>query len=241
MPQTPDPAEAGSFELDFVDCTCPHCRAALSFVRPQAGTVQQCPQCSESVLVPARGEAMGAKLPLPVIMPKLRLRPLRDGDAEDLVEALHGDGEVMEEHKADTAEMVEREKLVRLGQPGHGLTLGIELAETGRLIGYVWMFFTSTDNHQAEFAETMSEACLKQGYGVEVVRGVLGFCFQGLRLHRVVCRTIVNPAENTHEARVQMLEQAGMRCEGEFIKNELVRGEWVNTVWHAMLGEDFKG
>ena len=83
--------DGGGFELDFVDCSCPHCRGALSFVRAQAGTVQQCPQCSESVLVPAGGEPAGAKLPLPVTTPHLRLRPLRDGDEEDLIEVTHAD------------------------------------------------------------------------------------------------------------------------------------------------------
>ena len=136
--------------------------------------------------------------------------------------------------------MVVREKLIRLGQPGHGLTLGVELVQTGRLIGYVWLQFTDTDNRQAEVGQSIGEACRQEGYALEVMRGLLQFCFRGLHLHRVVCRTLVRSENDEHQATVDLLEQAGMRCEGEFIKNHFVEGAWANVLWHAMLGEEFK-
>jgi len=235
MQATPDPHGAGAFELDFLDCTCPHCRAPLSFVRPQAGTVQQCPQCAESVIVPARGEAVGGRLPLPIATPRLRLRALRDGDEEDLVEVLHGPGVASDDDKNDTQDLVQREKQIRLGMPGRGLTLGVELVESGKLIGHVWLFFRDAEHRQAEFSASLREAYPLEDYGVEMVRGVLGFCFGGLNLHRAVTST-----DSRLAATIDLLVKAGMRCEGEFLKDQFIRGEWVTTVWHGMLEEEFK-
>jgi len=235
MPETTDSDAPDAFALDFVDCVCPHCRGPLSFVRPQAGTVQQCPQCSQSVIVPAQGETDGRKLPLPVAAGRLRLRALRDGDEDDLVEVLHGSSGVSDDAKNDTKEMVDREKLIRLGMPGRGLMLGVELTERARLIGHVWLWFRDADHRQAEFVNTIGDAYLKDGYGVEAVRGVLGFCFRGLNLHRVVTST-----DSRQSEAIALLEQAGMRCEGEFVKDQFLNGEWTTTVWHAMLDEEFK-
>jgi RimJ/RimL family protein N-acetyltransferase len=239
MEKTTDPGSAGSFELDFVDCECPHCHATLSFVRPQAGTVQQCPQCSESLIVPAHGEAVGQRLPIPVATPRLRLRGLRDGDEEEIVELMS------EEHSSpylnwlprgedDIKEWLEKEKLIRLGQSGRPLSLGVELADPGRLIGIVSLYFTDGENRQAALAWMIGKAFLPE-YGAEAVRGALGFCLQGLRLHRVVANN-----DSRNEAVIGLLEKAGMRCEAEFVKDQFVHGEWGNTVWRAMLGEEFK-
>jgi len=238
MKETTDP---GAFELEFIDCECPYCHANLSFVGMQSGTVQQCPQCSESVVVSSPGETVGKRLPLPVPASGLTLRALRDGDDEELVELMvdpdsfsylhwlpHGEEEVRD--------WLNREKVIRLGHPGRSLALGVELAAGGKLIGVVSLYFTDGENRQAGFSMMIGNAFRRKGYGLEAVRATLGFCFQGIHLHRVVANN-----DSRNQAAVGLLDKAGMRCEAEFVKDQSVKGEWVNTVWHAMLGEEFKG
>ena len=60
-----------------------------------------------------------------------------------------------------------------------------------------------------------------QGYGLEVAKALLSFGFDELRLHRIFAWC---DAENVSSARI--LEKIGMRREGVFVKNWMVRGNW---------------
>jgi RimJ/RimL family protein N-acetyltransferase len=240
MKETSTPTNPGAVDLEFVDCECPYCHASLSFVGMQAGTVQQCPQCSESVIVPAHGETRGERLPIPVTTPRLRLRPFRDGDDHELVELTSDEDSFAYLHwlphgEEDVREWLGREKLVRLGQPGRVLSLGVELTDGARLMGIVTLHFTDFENRQAGFSLMIDQAFRRKGYALETVRAMLGFCFKGIRLHRVVASN-----DSRNEAAVALLEKAGMRREGEFIKDQLVKSDWTTTVWHAMLDEEFE-
>ena len=72
----------------FVDSICPCCSQPLSFPRSFIGTVQECPNCPELLIVPEEGIEAAGKLPIPIQTPRLLLRRLREADAEDLVELM---------------------------------------------------------------------------------------------------------------------------------------------------------
>ena len=40
--------------------------------------------------------------------------------------------------------------------------------------------------------------------------------------------------------RCRLLEKAGLRREGEFVKSRWLHGEWTSMVWYAMLEEEFR-
>ena len=63
---------------------------------------------------------------------------------------------------------------------------------------------------------------------------LLTFCFEGLKLHRVTAS-----CGGKNSAACRLLEKAGLRREGESIKDTLFVGEWGNTVWYALLEEEF--
>ena len=44
--------------------------------------------------------------------------------------------------------------------------------------------------------------------------------------------------DSRNSAAVKLLENVGLRREGEFVKNSLLHGEWTNTVWYAALREE---
>ena len=65
------------------------------------------------------------------------------------------------------------------------------------------------------------------------MEALLGFCFEGLKLHRVA-----GWCDSRNVAACRLLEKAGFRREGEFLKNRWVHGEWTNSIWYALLEED---
>ena len=74
-----------------------------------------------------------------------------------------------------------------------------------------------------------------QRYGTEVAKALLSFGFDGLRLHRIFAWC---DAENVSSARI--LEKVGMRREGVFVKNWMVRGNWRDVFLYAMLDSEWR-
>ena len=68
---------------------------------------------------------------------------------------------------------------------------------------------------------------------LRAVAALLVFCFKQLNLHRVIARSL-----NDDPASCELFAAAGMRREGEFVKHYFANGEWLNTVWFAMLDEE---
>jgi aminoglycoside 6'-N-acetyltransferase len=67
------------------------------------------------------------------------------------------------------------------------------------------------------------------------VDAALGFCFEGIRLHRVTAS-----CDSRNVAACGLFEKVGMRREGEFVKNRFSNGEWTNSIWFAALGEEYR-
>jgi len=74
-----------------------------------------------------------------------------------------------------------------------------------------------------------------QRYGTEVAKALLSFGFDGLRLHRIFAWC---DAENVSSARI--LEKVGMRREGVFVKNWIVRDNWLDAFLYAMLDSEWR-
>src|SRR6266516_7161399 len=75
-------------EEGYIDFKCPHCGFLVSFPATNVLTVQGCPNCLESVVVPQPGTEHGGKLPIPVRTPRLNLRRLNPEDRQDLRELM---------------------------------------------------------------------------------------------------------------------------------------------------------
>src|SRR5512140_2882475 len=75
-------------EEDFIDFTCPYCNDPVSFPMQNRGSLQQCPMCFQSVLVPENPGEPGRKIPIPLSTERLTLRRLEPGDWRDLLEMM---------------------------------------------------------------------------------------------------------------------------------------------------------
>jgi RimJ/RimL family protein N-acetyltransferase len=225
-------------DVAFIEFQCPYCGADVSFPERSAHTVQECPFCSEVLVVPRDTATECAKPAIPVKMRRLTLRRLVPGDAGDLA-ALMADEESYQyilwepQDIGEVEQWLEKDPGNRLTR-GHSLSLGIELLDSKRVIGIVSIYFLDGDNRQMSFMVMVDRNYRRQGFGTEALLGAASLAFQSLKTHRlfVFCDT-----RNT--AAFKMLEKADFRREAHCLKGEWVKGEWVDTFWYALLAKEF--
>lgn len=226
-------------EESFVDFKCPHCNEPVSFPQESAGFVQACPNCTESFIVPEDGSEVGTQIPLPIKTPRLVLRRLAAHDWKDLLELMsdeeffrYRDGVPLEEE--GVLHWLESDVHVKLTTPEQALYLGIEVQNGGKLIGYLSLTFTDPQRLQVTFSIGLNRSFHRQGFALEAVEALLGFCFEGLKLHRVA-----GWCDSRNAAACRLLEKAGLRREGEFVKSRWAHREWTNLIWYAVLAEEY--
>jgi len=227
-------------EEGFLDFKCPYCGEPVSFPADNAGFAVACPTCMESLIVPADGSEVGGALPFPVTTPRLVLRRLRMGDWKDLLE-LHSDEELFHYHEGGQLEeeqvirWLENDSHVKLTTPGQPFCLGIELQDGGKLIGYLSLQFTDPQRLQANLDIFLSRMQQRKGFATEALAVVLDFCFEGISLHRVTAS-----CDSRNVAACRVCEKLGMRREGVSLKDRFVNGQWVDTVYYALLAEEYR-
>lgn len=113
--------------------------------------------------------------------------------------------------------------------------IGIELKETGELIGDCGIHTLSEDLMQAEIGYTIAPKFQKKGYGIEAVAGVVGFIFEKMDMHRITATV-----DTRNLASALLLEKLGFRREGHFIKNIWFRGEYADEYQYAILRGEWK-
>ena len=226
-----------SDEPQFLDFKCPYCRDTVSFTQELAGAAQECPNCFESLVVPHELQEFANPVPVPIRTPRLLLRRLVAGDYKDLEEIL-GDEETfryvasLPQDDQSILKWLDADALVKITSPNTTFSLGLESATDQKVIGIIYLHI-SDERNQATIWTYVNRKFQRQGLGTEAMNAVLGFCFNGIGLHRV------SAASNSQNAAAcRMCEKAGMRREGEFIKDVWQNGGWANTVWFGILAEE---
>jgi RimJ/RimL family protein N-acetyltransferase len=179
----------------------------------------------------------------PISTLRLRLRPLGLEDTQELL-AYRGRDDVcrylpfepMDEQvlAARLAGDLGRREITAEGQ---ALTLGAELAASGRLLGDVTLFFRSARHAGGEIGYAFHPDIAGQGYATEACTALLNLAFDrfgGLGLHRVVARM---DARNLASAR--LASRLGMREEAHHRSSEMFKGEWADVVVYALLDHEW--
>jgi RimJ/RimL family protein N-acetyltransferase len=234
-----------SLQQSLVDFQCPHCKAALSFAESRVGSAQECPVCFKIVVVPARGCAIGTRLPLPITTPRLRLRLLAREDLPDWLEVVTDeesytdlDGDSPDE---DTARAwFERSQTMRLTDPEGYIALGIEAQQPLKLIGSLSFYLFSPEDdpamhRQGGFQIMLHRGYRRRGYASEAVRGLFDFAFHGIGLHDV--RVSI---DRLNISARRMVEKAGMILEGDFVEDRYIKHSWVSTAWYRILKTEYE-
>jgi RimJ/RimL family protein N-acetyltransferase len=228
-------------EEEFIDFACPYCRDPISFPFQQRDSLQQCPMCMASIVVPGNPGEPAKPIPVPFSTERLTLRRLASGDWKDLLEILSDEetfrytaGHPLDEEAI--LKWLESDPHVRLTTPDQMFWLAMTLSNEGKLIGNLGMRLSAPDMRQAHVTIQMNRAYQRQRFATEALTSILTFCFDHLRLHRVSAS-----CDSRNAAAVKLLEKAGLRREGEFVQDSQIHGEWRNTVWYALLREEFCG
>ena len=121
------------------------------------------------------------------------------------------------------------------GKPDTWFQIAIELKDTGYLIGDLAIHTLPQDINQVEIGFALSPIYQNIGFGIEVVRALLGYIFNVLNKHRVIAITDVR-----NKPSIKLLEKVGMRKEGHFIKNVWNKGEYTDEYSFALLKEEWQ-
>lgn len=163
---------------------------------------------------------------------RLRLRPLREEDAEPLA-AIFGHPTVVRYSggRSPTLEEVRdgiRRHIAGYDDRGYGL-LAAELRETGELVGRIGFLTTTIDDSgDAELHYHLAPSAWGNGLATEAARAVLAWGFEEGRLDRVVA--VIHP-ENHASRRV------AEKCGLSYWKDVRLTGPAVFHVYRVEAGE----
>lgn len=132
-------------------------------------------------------------------------------------------------------EFIKKQMNFEPGICGTWFQIAIELKDTGNLIGDIAIHTLPEDINQAEIGFSLNPIYQNKGFGIEAVICLLGYIFNVLNMHRVVAITDVR-----NKPSIKLLEKAGMRKEGHFIKNIWYKGEYTDEYLFALLNEEWQ-
>ena len=120
------------------------------------------------------------------------------------------------------------------GAPGTDFQFAVGLKADGLLIGDVY-FSVEATGRQAEIGYTLAAEFQGCGYATEAVRGVLGFAFERIGLHRVTAG-----ADPRNLPSLRLLERLGFRREGYSPESYWDGEMWTDDVRYAMLAREWR-
>jgi RimJ/RimL family protein N-acetyltransferase len=178
--------------------------------------------------------------PVELLTPRLKLRWMDAGDAEAHY-AVFSDPEVARYWSSGpwTALDQSRDHIAATQAAyadGSGMRLGIELRESGALIGNAGLHHFVDGSRRCELGYALARAHWGCGYVSEALRALLDYGFTALDLNRV--EADIDP-RNAASARV--LEKLGFRKEGFMPERWIVQGEPADTVYYGLLRRYFHG
>jgi MtfA peptidase len=231
-------------ESDFVDLSCPYCGGAISFPKEDVGRLRECPNCLGNLVVPEGPGQMAKRIDFPIRTDRLALERLESLDAEDLADLL-SDSATLRYLEWEAFSLDEAEEWIRgqsnvrfpKGDESSYCSLAIRTSENSKMIGLATFWFEPNKEFQrAQFEIIIHRDWRRKGFGLEAVRALIDYAFDGLRAHRVV-----TSCDGRNIAARSFLMKAGFRPEGEAVQERFVKGEWVNTATFAMLRGEYAG
>lgn len=176
----------------------------------------------------------------PIETARLRLRPFTRGDVdavydyrrrEDVARYLF---DVPLSREECALAVQQRIGQIALEADEDKIILGVELAETGTLIGEVSLILRNLDARQGEVGWIFHPDYQSHGYATEAAVALLDLAFGQGDMHRVMARC---DARNTSSAK--LMERLGMRREAHFREHALFKGEWDEEFVYAILEDEW--
>ncbi len=113
--------------------------------------------------------------------------------------------------------------------------MAMVLKEKTKIIGGVGLRIMGPNDSTAMIGYVLHQDFWGQGFTTEAVLSLMNFGFGKLCLHRIyaTCDT-----ENIGSERV--MQKCGMRREGHFVQDMLIKGRWRDSYLYAILESEFK-
>lgn len=173
--------------------------------------------------------------PTPILTTeRLTLRPLTPADAADLF-AVFSDPAVVRYWSAEPwTSAAFAEGAIARALDGYReqseVRFGIELVETGALIGTVNLHHFFPQNRRCELGYALGSLHWGKGYATEALEVALDYGFHELRLNRI--EADIDPRNGASAA---VLERLGFRKEGYMPERWFVHGQLADTVNYGLL------
>jgi len=174
-----------------------------------------------------------------IITQRLNLARLRLSDAAVFYQ-YHSNPAVSRYQSWDPASVEEvagflnDQQLITFGTLGTWFQLAIRLQKSDLLVGDLGVRFPEDDSRQVEVGFTVAPEHQRRGYGIEAVRGLLGYLLGPLEKHRVFAS--VDPQ---NEASIALLRKVGMRQEAHFRESLWIKGAWVDDIVFGILKSEW--
>lgn len=171
---------------------------------------------------------------------RLLLRPLSRAD----IDALHAYRSLEQVCRFVPFEPMDKEVIAdrlhdgwsrtTIEREGDSLTLGVELAQSGQLIGDVILMFKSAEHRGGEVGWVFHPGFSGRGYATEASHALLHLAFDHLGLHRVLARV-----DARNDASLRLGDRLGMRREALLLSNEWFKGAWSDEIDFALLEDEW--
>lgn len=110
---------------------------------------------------------------------------------------------------------------------------GIELKESGRLIGTIGYMWWDRENRSAEVGYSLARAQWNKGLMTEAMRVIIRFGFEEMGLNRIEAQH-----ETSNPASGRVMEKVGMCLEGILRQRLYNKGRYVDVALYSILRGD---
>ena len=169
---------------------------------------------------------------------RLLLRRLVMADAQDVFE--YGrDPEVArhvlwDEYKSVSESRSYIRSMMRHYRFGDASSWGIELKQTGRIVGTIGYMWFQAEHRSTEVGYSLARPCWNQGLMTEALKAVIAYSFDTLHLNRVEAQhEITNPASGA------VMRKCGMQFDGTLRQRLMNKGAYVDVDLYAILRSDY--
>ena len=133
-----------------------------------------------------------------------------------------------------------KEKIRKLSEQNYNkkklpFLLSVRLVENKKLIGFVGLKNGKLEKFgQIEVYYSISKDFWNNGYGTETLKGIIGFGFKTMKLHRIFAGCDID-----NLASKAVMEKAGMQFESYWRKDRFRNGKWADGLGFAILRCDY--
>lgn len=171
--------------------------------------------------------------------PRLLLRKLKADDAADMFEYA-SDPEVAREVTWGAHRTIEDSRgfldcVLRKYENRETSEWGLELKESGKLIGTCGFVWWRPEHARAEIGYALSRVYWGRGLMCEAVNAVIDFAFDKMKLHRLEAR-----CNDTNPASEKVMLKCGMKYEGLLRDAVYEKGSFKSLKLYSLLAADRK-